>query len=546
MPIDVSKFIVQQPNWGGLYKAADTLEKERLLQRQTLNQQMLRRQASANFLAKYLDPKDLLSGTAVDPMIVQGLHHAMQQGAYLASQGADNATLLMALAPTVSKLSDYSVKAKGINKQVDDTISKLKENGYTGYDFAKLKQQALKNAFFDTDPNTGQSQLNPDKADPSTNWVLHTVQENPEAITTGSAFDRFAKSSPKTKTTSDVSMYSPTGALNKRKVNLIGQSWLVPDVDKNGATTGMVPKYEMAGDNGEPIMHDFKDASGKTVRAPVRLLDENVFDALPPDAIDYLKGQVKQHLDEYETNGGQRISMDDPRAKLIARALAYNELNQRKAATIENAETLNKPSATQARMAAENTPEYLNMLRRQAEARAQGRQAVTGETSMKPYKDNAIQAAVKIMRNDPEYTGGDTQDVDFKNIGKRNVIDVTNLFPGGGLKSGRGESEKFKNIYYDPRARSFIIDKQVDLGYGLKDSDPEEIPEGKVPQFLMRIATANGVPLRYASQFIKNMGFKNGKFQGVDNTLPEKLDFERRQEQINKKKNFLQRINPFS
>lgn len=531
--MNTSDFIIQQPDWGGLYKAGDTLERRRLREEQQRERAEGRKQASATFLKNYLDPKDYMSGTAYDPLIVQGLDDAMQQGMELAAKGVDTPTMMMALGPLVKKISGYSSRAKTLNQQMDDQIKNMKATGLEGYDYMKLKDEAMRSALFDVDQKTGQATLNPDKADPSVNWIAKTIQDSPEKVTTSAGIDEFAKKSPMTKTLSDIQQYDAFGNLDRRKVHLVGQNWLVPEVDDKGATIGMVPEYETAVDDGQPIMHTFTGKDGKPTKAPVRVLDEKRFDALPKGVIDNLRGQAKLHLQEYETSTGQKISENDPRAKLVTRALAYDELNRRKASTIESAEIIDRPSGAQATLATQQTAAYINNEFKKAQARAAGRESVeTTSEREKAEKGNAIQSTAKIFRNDPDYmtAGASPFTGTVKEYGSDkttqfsgNVIDVTTAFPGGGLKSGRGEDHKFSKIMYDPANRSLIIEKVEGTGSKKKTTN-EQIPESKVGQFMYEVAEANGIPRSTVKKKLEEMGYSGQKFTGAGEApkMPEK------------------------
>lgn len=506
MALDVSSSILKQPDWQGLYHLADTQSRNRLRQ-QELDQQMQgKRNAAGAFLNNYLDKKDYLTGTAADGILVKMLQEATQQGAQMAQQGADTPTLLTALTPLVSKINDYSTRAKAINKQADDMITKMKQNGYTGYDFGTLKDEALKSAFFNADPKTGQPTLDPSKADPSTNWVLKAIDETPEKVTTSAGLDLFAKNSPMQKTTSDITTYNPGGGYSRGKSHLIGQNWLTPDVDEKGVTTGLVPKHDIATENGQPLIHDFNGT-----KAPVRLLDEGTFDDMMqkrPDVADYMKGLVKQHLAEYKNPDGSPVAMQDPRAKMVARAIAYDELNRRKASTIEQAAVENKPSPMQVRLQLGDSPQYLKMLQDQAQARTEGHQAGKGGGT-----GNPVETIGHIFNNNPDYTGGDVEKVDG-----RNVVNVTGAFPAGGLKSGKGDAFKYRQIYFDPEKRALVVEKETTTNDPIRGKEVkvayETYPENKVGQFMNTIGGGNGVSPERVRQIQQQFGYKDGKFAG--------------------------------
>lgn len=509
MPLDLQGFTQPANQWAGIYHAADQLEKRKLRQDQLALQQQSRRAAAGTFLQNYLDPKDLMTGTAYDPLIVQGLQAAQQQGAALAAAGADAPTLMMALGPMVNKLTQYSTNAKTINKQVDDQIKLMRESGLTGYDYGKLKDLAMKSAFYKQGAN-GQEMVDPGEVDPSANYLQKVIEEHPEQVTTAAGLDLFAKNSPMQKTLTDQANYGPLGKLNKSKVHLIGQNWLQPEYSteagKQGLITGLVPKHDVATENGNPLFHEYTNELGKSIREPVRLLSENVYDDMMqrrPDIADYMRGVVKQHLKEYKDQTGKEIAINDPRAKMVARAIAYNELNNRKTPSIENANINDKLSQAEIHLNMANDPRYYTMLENEAQARAQGKENVTGVN--KPV--NAADVIGRVFNNDPETLQGQMIDKD----GKR-VFDITTLFKGGGLQAGRGANFKFKGIFYDPSSRSLTVDKEHTDQFGLKFPSTETIPEAKIGQFIRTIATSNGISINQVKTLLEKMGYKNGKF----------------------------------
>lgn len=507
MAVNANNFILKYPEWEGLDKLAGNLERRAIKKEERDQQALARKQASATFLDNYLDPKQYLSGTAYDPMIVKGIQNAKIEGAKLASQGVDAATMMMALGPLVNQLSDYSIRAKTVNAQVDDTIKNMKASGYEGYDFAKLKDTALQQAFFNTDPQTGQPVLDPTKADPSVNWAAKAIDASPELVTTGGDLDAFAKQSPMNKSLSDIRTFDQTGKESRQKVHMTGQNWLVPDENEKGETVGMVPKYEIATDGGQPLMHTFKDEAGKDVSAPVRMLDEALYDSMvksKPGVNDYFRGLVKTDLEKL----GKDIPLNSPEAKRMARTFAYDELKRRKTSSIENAEVQGKPSAAQVNLNVQSSPQGLQFIEDRAEATARGRTSVTGMPGERTKGTNVFQAIGNVMTNKPEFLEGDVVPVNGKN-----VIDVTAAMPGGGLKKGIGEDEKYKSVYYDPKDRNLIVETQETGKKGQKAT----ITEPEIGPFMYKIAEANGVDRAEVRKWLNQIGYKDGRFTQVGN-----------------------------
>jgi hypothetical protein len=510
MPLDLSGFNNSPQQWGGLYQAANNLEKRKLRTDQLAAQQQSKRASAGAFLQNYLDPKDLLTGTQFDPMILDGLQSAMQQGAQLAAAGADSPTLMMALGPMVNRLTKYSTNAKNINKQVDDQITKMKESGHIGYDYGKIKEEALKNAFYKTDAN-GQMKLDPDQADPSVDWVTKAIQASPEKVTTSVGWDTFADKAKMKDEPLSVTSYDKFGKMNKHEVNVKYQEYMVPEheIGKDGKPTGkiagFVPKYQTAVDNGQPIMHTFNGKDGKPVKAPVRVVDEALFDGLPQGLQDNIKGQVKLHLGEFETATGEKIPMGSPRAKLVARALAYDELNrpQRNFGT-KGFKTVNdKPSPQSISLNIGGTEEFLDNARKKAEAQAEGRLEAKDK-----FRSDAGTSFTQIIGGNPQYLQGDP----IKKGGKE-VYDVTGTFPGGGLKAGTGANYQYGGIFFNPRDRSFLIEKEMPANqYGQKTVTEETIQEKDFGSFLYKLAKSNGMSYSEVEQMLKEMGYKGGKF----------------------------------
>lgn len=518
MPLNLQGFVGEPNQWAGLYHAADQMEKRQLKADQLAMQQQAKRNAAGTFLQNYLDPKDYLSGTQFDPMILQGLQEAMQQGSRLAAAGADSPMLMMALGPMVNKLSTYSTNAKNINKQVDDQIAKLKDSGYTGYDFAKLRDEALKSAFYKPDAN-GQLQLDPDQADPSVDWIGKAIETSPELVTTSRGWDEFADKA-KMKTEADmVQDYDRFGTMDKRKVNLKYQEYMVPE-RKGGKVTGFVPKYEMANDQGQPIMHTFTNDQGQKVIDQVRVLDNDIYEGLRKDLKDQIRGQVKQHLAEYRTATGKEISPNSPQAKLVERALAYDELNrpQRNFGAIDYATIENKLSPQMISVNVQSTPQFKENLREITEIKADVRD------QHKPLKTNPIETIGEIFSGNPDYLQN--------TIPNSPLIDVTTVFPKGGLKAGRGQNFNYRGIYFNPDTRELTVEKEGKLDmYGRKPVSTEFIKESDIGKFIYQIGEANGIGYPRIKELLKKIGYENNKFK-VSEEVEMQRDIDKREKKV--------------
>lgn len=517
MPLNAQEFVL--PGFGGGDPAAGLNAFSNKLWMRGMQTQRLalakeaKREQAGSFLRQYLDSKDYLSGTQYDPVINSKLQEAMQRGSQLAAQGADIPQLLMALGPQMQEINDYSSKAKAINKQADDAIKTMKESNLVGYDYGRLKEEALKMAFHKKDPKTGQDVglMDAKDVDPSQNYIFKTLQQHPELVTTGEGVDAFVKNYPQMKRATDAYTYTPEGSMTRNKISMAGQGYLVPETEtKNGKTvvTGMVPSYEHATDGGAPLIHSFTNDEGQKVDAPVRLLDEGLFnEAVSHKGVgDWLRGQVSQHLKEYTDRTGKQIDLGSMQAHQVARAIMYDELKRRSPGTIEFLQQLDKPSA-----AAVNLHLYGDKYQQAYDRRSGTIDANTdagltpgGKTpSDKPL--NPIETIHQIFKNNPNYLTGDPE-----TINGHSVIDVTANFKNGLVKYGHGQTGTYNHVYFDPGRRVLMME----------DANGEISEQGEkgLPSFAKKIAPANGVNGDAVDPSFNNAGYdkKTGTYRQVE------------------------------
>lgn len=516
MALNANEFIL--PGFGGsdpavgLNNLTNTIT-QRNAQRERLNlAQEAKRDQAGNFLSRYLDSKDYLTGTAYDPVINTNLQAALKRGAELASQGADIPQLLTELGPMMSQINDYSSKAKAVNKQADDAIKEMRASNVAGYDYAKLKDEALRAAFHKRDPKTGQDLgLNDIKdVDPSQNYIMKTLQDRPDLVTTSEGVDAFAKNYAQVKYGTDAITYNAKKQKTRSKVNVVGQGYLTPDVDEEGAITDqngamkeLVPKYEHATDGGQQIMYDFTNPEGKAVKAPVRLLDEGIFDeAVNHKGVgDWLRGQVMSHMKEYKDATGKEIDMGSPQAHQVARAIMYDELKRRKTGGIQYLDEVNKPSG------AEVNQYYNGSPYEKSKASTMGRLAAYDEMGLpipgtekteKPL--NPIDTIHQFFNNNEDYLKGD-----IENINGHDVVDVTAQFKTS-FKYGHGQAETYKKVYFDPQRRVLVTEDS--------EGNTEDHKESELKNYLKSIAPANGVKSELVGRSFDRAGYdpKTGRY----------------------------------
>ncbi len=322
MAVQVQDFVIPEHNYGGLHKAANTVERKNEREQELQRQQTARKGASATFLTNYLDPKDRLTGTNYDPEIVKGFDDLLQEGIKLVNTGADTNMVMMALAPKVSKLNEYSTKAKLVNQRLKEQLAQIPAN--SGYDKGRLEQQARQAAFMDD-----KGQLKEiDTVDPEVDYITETIKKYPDRVTTDIGIDEFVRTSPKFTNTDIVKRTNSKGGYERKKTKVTAPAWMI--VDDEGE---LVPRYEIALENGQPQTYEFTTTDGKTKNAPIRLMDEKDFNSIlsgNPAIADWVRGQV------IKANPG--IDINSPQAKNAARAIMYDELKRRKPGGMEDVE----------------------------------------------------------------------------------------------------------------------------------------------------------------------------------------------------------------
>lgn len=515
MALDLRGFSNEPLDTSGLDRLSNTLHQQRQEQRQNmLDQRRLqeeqegKRAATSKFLTNYLDPKDHLTGTAYDPQIVSGLQDLLQQGEQLASKGADTNSILMALGPQVSKLNQYSTTAKLINQNIKNSVSKIAgTNKYVGYDADALTQQALKQAFYDSNGKLKDIS----SIDPNEDYVSMATKNSPELVTTGKGLDDFVAKTPM----NENSMNGTTAYAGRSKQSSFDakfHDWMTPAKDENGniATdeNGMplpmtVKGTPMLDDKNQPIINS---QTGK----PYMALDKNYFNLIMqhnPDVADFIRGQVKKAFTD--AGAKEQPAEHSPQWDMMARHVLADELQSRDHSILKIRNT-EKETAPAIKVEIGNNPDMLDATARyEAALKLKGQYSYLDPKTGKQQKTNAVEAFANIANNNPDYLQGQQT-----NINGRNVIDVTPYFPGGGLKSGRGENESYKQIYYDPNARSYLVSTQPKIkdAQGNKPISVEEVTEPDMLKFAMRIAASNGLNPTLARKIMTDNGYDAGKF----------------------------------
>jgi len=330
MAVDVSRFVTPEQDFAGIYKVADTLDTQK--QRQLAQAEQERKDdevkrgktaASMRFFTNYLDPKDRYTGTYYDPKMNEYLGEALSQAYELAGKGAGEAEILTAISPLVNKANDYQQKAKVYSENKKQLLTSLK--GQKGYNTEALSNLLDKELFEGADI---------DKVDPFdlVNPLNRIFEKYGDQITNDEAIDDLVKGLPKSKITTDVVTYNSLGGRQRSKA-MVDMPNLFIQEEEDGVSK-FVPKYDKATDAGEDIVADFVNEKGQTVKAPVRLLEEGVFNDIinsNPAVKHRVEALVNRAIQsgKYTDEAGKPITLDSPQARNLGRALMYDMLKQK-------------------------------------------------------------------------------------------------------------------------------------------------------------------------------------------------------------------------
>lgn len=338
MALDFRGFTTDEQNFGGLYKVSDTLERNRVRNERETDRSNANKSSMAKFLTDYLDPKEHLSGSPYDPQVTKGYMDLLNEGAELIknNKGLTTDMLLTALSPKVNRLSQYASTAKAVSQQIKERIPQIPDN--SGYDKFALAEQAKKDAFFNPDGSLKDIST----IDTNTDWIGDTVQKHPELVTNNKGIDEWLKGQTRMANSTDVTTYNQRGGRQRSKVKTTAYDWAVPDTDEAGVNNRkFVPEYDHAVDGGNNIIHEFTNNDGTKVKAPVRSVTDKIFNNVlgnSPGTADWLRGEVNKALQsgEWKDANGDKITLDSPQAKTLAKTILYDELKSRGLGSMED------------------------------------------------------------------------------------------------------------------------------------------------------------------------------------------------------------------
>jgi hypothetical protein len=327
MALDIQGFVTPEQSFKGLTDVGEIFAKKKAAAAKAAEAAAANKEVMNKALLSMADPKDYLSGSPYDPNVVEGFNKIYKHGMELMeTPGMTTSMLYAGLAPEVENVTKYATIAKVSKKGLDEGITKYGDNA--GYDKAALYNQAINSVFFHEDGTP--KEMN--EIDLSVNPYEDVIQKHPELVTTNKGVDEWLKGEPVNTQTIKTKTRDKSGIVRSADTEITAPSWSQLET-KDGVHTGkFIPQYELATESNQPIKHVWTDESGKKHEDEVRILPDDTYKRIMANSRatnDFVRGQVKLHLNEYESATGQKLDMNSPQAETLAKAILYKELEGR-------------------------------------------------------------------------------------------------------------------------------------------------------------------------------------------------------------------------
>ncbi len=310
--LDLRGFVSEPTSFEGLDRLSNNLYNQKQQKIKQAKEQEAQQASSTEFVTNYLKDKDKYTGTNYDPLIHEGVSTAMNSAMGLIKKGANISDVVTAISPILNNVDTYSRNAQIYAQNKKGYIDRLKQGGAKGIDLEKLNSEIDNQAF--------PKGVDITQVDPNINYGDLALKNGDVYNTEG--FDETFKNAPKNVEKGVVKNVNKKGGYEKYNVELTSPYYAQSEKDADGNHIGFVPKYQVAKDEGNDLVHNFETDKGN-VNAPIRLFDKDLFDAMPPSE----KGYIIQEARKYAKSKG--IDIASPQVENLARAIAYDEKKAR-------------------------------------------------------------------------------------------------------------------------------------------------------------------------------------------------------------------------
>ena len=343
MALDIQGFVTPEQSFKGLTDVGEIFAKKKAAAAKAAEAAAANKEVMNKALLSMADPKDYLSGSPYDPNVVEGFNKLYKHGMELMDiPGMTTSMLYAGLAPEVENVTKYATIAKVSKKGLDEGITKYGDNA--GYDKAALYNKARNSVFFHDDGTPKEM----DEIDLSINPYEETIQKYPELVTTNKGIDEWLKGEPVNTGIIRTKVRDKSGVTRSTDREITAPTWAEPEIDKEGVHTGrFIPKHEFATESNQLIKHVWTDESGKKHEDDVPILPQQTYNQIMANSKptrDFVRGQVKLHLNEYENATGQKIDINSPQVETLAKAILYEELKGRSPGKYKDATVAMQPT----------------------------------------------------------------------------------------------------------------------------------------------------------------------------------------------------------
>src|SRR5574337_524715 len=156
MSLDLTGFITPEKQYQGLYEIGNNARQDARLnmmygmqEARLQRMQNAQKDATANYLRNYLNPKNYFTGGpesgAISDMLMDATHKAFNY----ASQGMNASEISFLISPEMDKLATASSNLKAIDAQLKQSLPELKKT--VGIDPVAFEKSFKQNAYYNPD-----------------------------------------------------------------------------------------------------------------------------------------------------------------------------------------------------------------------------------------------------------------------------------------------------------------------------------------------------------------------------------------------------------
>lgn len=277
-------------------------------------EQRQQQDALVKYVGSEFADKNYMTGSAYDPVINKQLADIRQKYAgMLQKPGFNMADVQFLMQKDLSDMTSLSSNIKALRTNVDQQVKSYEK--FPGIDANALRQVALTNAFYKTDPKTGQRVLKAStELDPSEDYIQSVIRENPDLVAKGDQGLRTQLKAFQPQSTGDAVTKEVKGVTTEHKYTAKLPPYMQLVKDANGIATGV----EVRGEE----LPNFKNPDGSAIK----VADQDTYQTFitNPAAAVALNSMFKNWNSSQKT----KIDPSSDEADIVRRKLLYDYLGK--------------------------------------------------------------------------------------------------------------------------------------------------------------------------------------------------------------------------